>query len=163
MATEIERRFKVVGDAWRVAASPGRVLRQGYLAQTGVATIRVRREELTASMTVKTGRRGRVREEFTAPLSVADADFMLGTLCGGVVLTKVRYEVEHAGLLWEVDVYGEGAAGLVIAEVELEFSDQPVPLPPWVGQEVTGVLRYRNSAIARRCARERVQSEKHAA
>jgi adenylate cyclase len=155
MAAEIERRFCVVNDGWRLAASPGRLLRQGYLAQTGVATVRVRREERSASLTVKSSRCGIVREEFTASISVAEADFMLERLCRGVVLAKVRYEVEAPGLRWQIDVFGEGAEGLVVAEVELERPDQPVPLPPWVGKEVTKNPRYRNSAIARRCARRR--------
>jgi CYTH domain-containing protein len=38
-------------------------------------------------------------------------------------------------------------AGLVLAEVELEHSDEPVALPPWVGEEVTADPRYRNSAL----------------
>lgn len=155
MTTEIERRFCVISDAWRSAASPGRLLRQGYLARTGVATVRVRREELSAFLSVKSARRGFVREEFTAPIPVADADFMLERLCRGAVLTKVRHEVEYSGLLWQVDVFGEGAEGLVIAEVELERPDQAILLPPWVGKEVTRSRRYRNSEIARRCARRR--------
>lgn len=155
MATEIERRFCVAGDDWRLMASPGRTLRQGYLARTGLAIVRVRREELSASLSVKSARSGIVREEFTVPLPLADADFMLERLCGGVVLCKVRHEVEYAGLLWQVDVYGEGAEGLVIAEVELETPDQRISLPPWIGKEVTGNPRYRNSVIARRCARLR--------
>ncbi|WP_414692403.1 CYTH domain-containing protein [Phenylobacterium sp.] len=153
MTTEIERRFCVISDAWRIAASPGRILRQGYLAQTGVATVRVRREEHSAFLSVKSARCGIVREEFTAPLSVTDADFMLERLCRGVVLTKVRHEVKYSGQLWQIDVFGEGAEGLVIAEVELERPDQAIPLPPWVGKEVTKSRRYRNSEIARRCAR----------
>jgi len=153
MVTEIERRFCVVGDDWRAAASAGRMLKQGYLASTEFATVRVRREEFAASLTVKSARSGFIREEFTSPLSLADADFMLERLCGGGVLTKIRHEVMHAGLIWQVDVFGEGADDLVIAEVELERPDQPVVLPPWVGREVTGKPRYRNSSIARRCAK----------
>jgi adenylate cyclase len=129
------------------------------LAQTGVATVRIRREELSASISVKSPRCGLVREEFTASIAVADADFMLERLCRGVVLTKVRYEVEYSGLLWQVDVFCEDAEGLVIAEVELERPDQEVRLPPWVGKEVTRSRQYRNSAVARRCARRRVGIE----
>jgi len=46
--------------------------------------------------------------------------------------------VDHEGLTWEVDVYAGALAGLVIAEVELEHLDQEVPLPAWIGREVTG-------------------------
>ena len=41
MATEIERKFRVVGDAWRALAE-GVVYRQGYLSTEKTRTVRVR-------------------------------------------------------------------------------------------------------------------------
>ena len=39
----------------------------------------------------------------------------------------------------------EGAnAGLVVAEIELGDEAERVPLPPWVGEEVTDDPRYYN-------------------
>lgn len=153
MATEIERKFLVVGAAWRDAASPGETYRQGYLAATPRRTVRVRREARHATLTVKGPRRGIVRDEFTYDIPVADADQMLSRLCAGRLLTKTRHLVEYAGLIWHVDVYAGEAAGLILAEIELDRPDQPVALPPWVGAEVTHERRYRNSDIARRAAR----------
>ena len=46
-----------------------------------------------------------------------------------------------------IDVFEAENAGLVVAEVELSHPDEPVTLPPWVGEEVTFDPRYRNSAL----------------
>ena len=49
------------------------------------------------------------------------------------------------GLVWEVDQYRDLLDGITLAEVELDRADQPVPLPPWAGREVTGESRYRKA------------------
>ena len=55
--------------------------------------------------------------------------------------------LEWAGKIWEVDVFAGENKGLVMAEIELESEDEPVELPPWVGEEVTGDPRYRNTSL----------------
>lgn len=149
MAIEIERKFLVIGEAWRQAASPGRLFRQGYLATTNRVTVRVRREDDCASLTVKGPRSGLRRQEFTFPISVAEADDMLDRLCAGRIVSKVRHLVPYEGIVWHVDVFDEAAGGLVLAEIELISEQQPFCLPPWVGAEVSDDPRYRNSNIAR--------------
>ena len=62
---------------------------------------------------------------------------------------KTRYYIPYASYLWEVDVFHEELEGLVIAEVELPSLDAQPSLPSWVGEEVTGDIRYYNSALAR--------------
>ena len=42
MAIEIERKFQVINDRWRAAVRSSTLLRQGYLANTARASIRVR-------------------------------------------------------------------------------------------------------------------------
>jgi adenylate cyclase len=68
---------------------------------------------------------------------------MLAALCARPLIEKTRFLVCYEGLLWHVDEFKGDNAGLVLAEIELEHPDQPVPLPPWVGQEVTHDPRYR--------------------
>ena len=46
-------------------------------------------------------------------------------------------------------------AGLVLAEVELSSSDQVVALPPWLGQEITGLRSWSNRALAETLASRR--------
>ncbi|TCZ63211.1 CYTH domain-containing protein [Roseicella aquatilis] len=155
MGTEIERKFLVAGDGWRrEAAGPGVPLRQGYLAGGGgpeAPVVRVRLAGPRAFLTIK-GPGLTTRAEFEYPIPVADAEAMLATLCAPPVLEKVRHRVEHAGLVWEVDVFGGHLAGLVLAEVELDSADQAVALPDWVGREVSGDPRYVNSNLARATA-----------
>ena len=38
--------------------------------------------------------------------------------------------------------------GLILAEIELKSEDEAFSIPPWIGTEVTGDLRYYNSRLA---------------
>ncbi len=71
-------------------------------------------------------------------------------LCDGVELQKARYELEWAGLTWEIDDYQNKNHGLIVAEIELGHEGQQIEFPPWVGAEITGIERYQNSLLALR-------------
>ena len=148
MPVEIERKFLVISDAWKAAAKAGRRFCQGHISRDGERTVRVRRAADKAYLTIKGEREGLVRPEFEYEIPVDDAEEMLATLCEGPLLLKMRYEVEHDGMIWEVDVFLSPAQGLVIAEIELDRPDELVTLPAWVGEEVTGDDRYRSAVIA---------------
>ena len=62
---------------------------------------------------------------------------------------KTRYEVEHEGHVWEVDVFEGLNAGLVVAEIELQAEDEAFERPFWVGEEVTHDPRYLNTNLAK--------------
>jgi len=145
---EIERKFLVANDQWRASAHPGLLYRQGYLARTSLATVRVRCIQNEACLTVKGPRRGLERDELTYPIPLAEAEDLLRRFCDGGVVEKVRHEVEHQGSAWVVDVFLGPAEGLVVAEIELERADQAFAVPPWLGAEVSHDPRYRNSSIA---------------
>ncbi len=66
----------------------------------------------------------------------------------GVVLDKTRFNVEHQGYTWEVDVYEGVYNGLVVAEVELQSETERPPIPDWIGDDVTGDRRYSNAVMA---------------
>ncbi len=149
MAQEIERKFLVTGDAWRAGAD-GTVYRQGYLSTVTERTVRVRRAGEKGYLTVKGISVGASRAEFEYEIPVADADQLLDGLCKRPLIEKTRYRVAHQGLVWEVDVFAGDNAGLVVAEVELEDEAQEVPLPDWVGAEVTGDARYFNANLVAR-------------
>jgi adenylate cyclase len=148
---EIERKFLVADAAWRVAArGAGMPIRQGYLAAGGPAepSVRIRLAGADAFLTVK-GPGGKVRAEYEYAIPATDAEGMLA-LSRLAVLSKTRWEVEHAGHLWTVDEFHAPAAlnGLVLAEVELDSEEADPPLPAWVGAEVTADPRYSNAALA---------------
>lgn len=149
MAIEIERKFLVLSDGWRNTATGSQWHRQGYLSKTPRSSVRVRRWDAAATITIKGARRGCAREEFEYPIPVKDADDMLRRLCAKPLIEKVRNWVGHAGMTWQVDEYCGMAAGLVLAEIELDHPNQAFVLPDWVGAEVTHDPRFRNSAIAR--------------
>jgi len=151
MGIEIERKFMVTGQEWRAVASPGRLLRQGYFVPAGrAATIRVRCSSEGASLAIKGPREGPVRSEFEYEVPLADAEEMLRTLCVDRTIEKMRYSIEANGLVWNVDEFQGANSGLIFTEVELERSDQPVKLPSWVGEEITGRHEYRNAVLAER-------------
>jgi adenylate cyclase len=147
VAVEIERKFLVSGSEWRAAASEGRRIRQGYLG-TGSVQVRVRCADDEAFLTIKGRREGISRTEFEYPISMADAEIMLATLCPHPPVEKTRYEIKHDDHLWEVDVYEGRHAGLIVAEIELIRVDETFTIPSWVGLDVTGDRRYSNAVLA---------------
>lgn len=149
MAIEIERKFRVIDDAWRGAVGSSTLLRQGYLANTTRASIRVRVAGETAVLSVKAMTPGRSREEFEAEIAVEDAREMLAHLCEGPPIEKWRHIVVHAGDRWEIDEFLGDNAGLVIAELELDSEDQDFARPAWLGDEVTDDERYYNFRLSR--------------
>ena len=53
-------------------------------------------------------------------------------------------------MVWEVDEFEGGLAGLVLAEIELPDIDYDVVLPEWLGIELTGLHQWSNSTLARK-------------
>lgn len=148
MPVEIERKFLVCSAEWRALVERRERHRQGYLVKTPKMSIRVRCSGSRASITVKGPREGIVRREFEYAVPVRHAEEMLARFCGAPTVEKVRHWLRYDGMIWQVDEYCGAAAGLVLAEIELDRADQLFSLPEWVGLEVTHDLRYRNSAIA---------------
>ena len=160
MALEIERRFLVRGDAWRAHIAWQAQLQQGYLSASAEGvTVRVRRNGSQSWLTIKaraTAAQGSgasstlgldwVRQEFEYEIPVADAEQMLSL--APVQLSKRRYGLDLPGGDWVLDVFEDSNTPLVIAEVELSSPDQPVVLPTWCVQEITGQGRFSNAALA---------------
>lgn len=149
MAVEVERKFLVVGDAWRAEVTAATRIVQGYLAQTGRAVVRVRIKGERAFLTLKGASQGISRREFEYEVPLVDAEAMLAELVTGPVIDKVRHLVPVGGHTWEVDVFAGDNAPLVMAEVELGSPDEPFVLPGWAGLEVSHDPRYYNANLAR--------------
>ena len=148
MATEIERKFRVRDDSWRAQIRRSSLLRQGYLANTARASIRVRLEDDQAKLSVKAMKPGLSRDEYEVAVPPADAREMLEKLCEGLTVQKWRHIVEYQGHEWEIDEFLAENAGLVIAELELAAEDEQFAPPAWLGLEVTGEERYYNFRLA---------------
>ncbi|NJN86245.1 MAG: CYTH domain-containing protein [Leptolyngbyaceae cyanobacterium SL_7_1] len=148
MPTEIERKFLVNGDAWRSLGS-GVVYRQGYLASDSRRSVRVRVAGDRGFLTIKGATVGIARAEYEYAIPLSDAEELLETLCDRPLIEKTRYSLTVEGLVWEVDEFMGDNQGLIVAEVELESADQRMPLPDWIGQEVSHDPRYFNSNLAK--------------
>ena len=153
MSVEIERKFRVKNDAWRLDAHGQRIagvpFRQGYLPTQDETTVRVRLEGAVAKLTIKGKTQGMSRLEFEYTIPVSDAEQMLNELCEKPLIEKVRYCRSEQGYIWEIDEFAGDNQGLIVAEVELESEDEQPPLPDWAGEEVTGDARYFNAALVR--------------
>jgi adenylate cyclase len=150
MAVEIERKFRVSSDAWRATVRRSTLLRQGYLANTERASVRVRVDGQHGWLSVKAMRAGTTRDEYEVQIPLSDAREMLDRLCEGLPIEKWRHIVEHGGRSWEIDEFLAENAGLVIAELELESEDAAFERPAWLGQEVTDEERYYNVRLSQR-------------
>ena len=146
MAVEIERKFLVKSDAWRVGAV-GTVLKQGYLTQDADRTVRIRVAGEQGFVTIKGRRGGLARDEFEYEIPLADAEALLG-LCLRPLIEKVRHIVWHAENRWEVDEFSGDNEGLIVAELELPAEDAVFERPEWLGDEVSDDARYFNSRLA---------------
>ncbi|MBD3169985.1 MAG: CYTH domain-containing protein [candidate division Zixibacteria bacterium] len=146
MGKEIERKFLVLRNEWD-RNGEGLLYRQGYLSVDKQRVVRVRVVGNQGFITIKGIARGASRDEFEYEIPCPDANQMLDELCIKPLIEKLRYRVEHAGMIWEIDEFKGDNEGLLLAEVELEDENQAVELPRWIGQEVTGDPRYFNSNL----------------
>ena len=149
MALEIERRFLVHGDHWREAIRWQAQLQQGYLVSGPEGfTVRVRTAKQEAWLTLKTAgsANGLVRQEFEYPIPLEDARSLLDLAPSQ--LSKWRYGLNWPGGDWVLDVFEGSNAPLVVAEVELQDPEQPVPIPACCVLELTGRPSLSNAALA---------------
>ena len=145
---EIERKFLVLGEDYKIGSKPVHVL-QGYMlyAKDGHARVRIV-DGKSAVISIKKHISTASRWEFEYDIPVADAQIMVKELCHGHVVEKNRYFPEFKGKTWDVDEFLGANSGLVVAEIELESEDQYFDKPGWVGEEVTHDLRYLNAHLA---------------
>jgi CYTH domain-containing protein len=148
MGKEIERKYLIKSDAWRESAK-GTVYRQGYLSTVKERTVRVRTIDDKGYLTIKGISVGATRAEYEYEIPAKDANDMLDELCEKPIIEKKRYVVQHEDLTWEIDEFDGENRGLIVAEVELATEDQKIPLPDWIGEEVTGDARYFNSNLVK--------------
>ena len=148
MSVEIERKFLVRDDRWKVLGQ-GVLLRQGYLSSHPDRIVRVRIEGDAALLTIKGRSVGATRGEWEYPIPLADAEAFLDSLCERPIIEKYRSRIRFEGMVWEVDEFLGENAGLVVAEIELEREDQPFVKPDWIGEEVTQDARYFNANLLR--------------
>jgi adenylate cyclase len=145
---EIERKFLVKGDYKKYVTKETKIV-QGFLSTVPERTVRVRIKGDKGFLTIKGigNKSGASRYEFEKEISVQDAKDLM-KICEPGVIDKTRYIVPTSNnLFFEVDeFYGENV-GLTLAEIELPSEDTSFEKPEWLGEEVTGDVRYFNSML----------------
>lgn len=147
MSKEIERKFLVKGE-FRNLATAQIPIKQGYLCSDPERTVRVRLKGDNGYLTVKgkSDASGLSRYEWEKEIPADEAKDLL-KICQPGIIDKTRYLVKYGQHTFEIDeFYGENE-GLVIAEVELESENEKIEKPDWLGEEVTGNIRYFNSML----------------
>lgn len=148
MAQEIERKFLVVADEFKSQASKQTRITQGYLSSVPERTVRVRVKGEKGFITIKGigSASGASRYEWEKEIPVEEVNELL-KICEPGVIDKTRYEVKNGLFKFEVDeFYGENQ-GLTVAEIELNSEDDSFEKPNWLGEEVTGDVKYYNSML----------------
>lgn len=149
MPQEIERKFLVTGEFKTEAYAHSRIV-QGYICSDRGRTVRIRIRDGKGYLTIKgaSNASGTSRYEWEKELPLGEAEELL-KLCEPGVIDKTRYLVRCGRHTFEVDeFYGENE-GLVVAEVELTSEDEAFDKPRFIGEEVTGDIRYYNSQLMR--------------
>ena len=147
--TEIERKFLVLNDDYKSQAYQVMDIEQGYILRNPDKSVRIRLKAEQAFITIKGAGTpdGTTRFEWEKNISIEEAHALM-QLCEPGAIIKKRYYIKYHDHIFEVDEFFGHHKGLVIAEVELNSPDESVDLPAWIGQEVTGDIRYYNSYLS---------------
>ena len=147
MAQEIERKFLVKGDFKPFVKKSMRIV-QGYLSSVPERTVRVRIKGDKGFLTIKGigSESGASRYEWEKEIDTVDVENLL-KICEPGVIDKSRHLVEAGNHTYEVDEFYADNQGLIVAEVELSSEDEAFDKPDWLGEEVTGDVKYYNSML----------------
>jgi adenylate cyclase len=147
MAQEIERKFLVKGDFKQEVFKSTRIT-QGYLSSVPERTVRVRVKGEKGFITIKGigNESGASRYEWEKEIPVDEVRELL-RLCEPGVIDKTRYLVKNGPYTFEVDEFYGDNEGLTVAEIELPDEQAQFERPEWLGEEVTGDVRFYNSML----------------
>jgi adenylate cyclase len=147
---EIERKFLVNSNAFKSEAFNSYSIKQGFLNSHTKRTVRIRLTRDKGYITIKgkSTSNGLSRFEWEKEISKLEAESLLG-LCEKGIIDKIRYEVKCGNHIFEVDAFFGDNDGLIVAEVELKAEDEHFEKPNWLGEEVTGDVKYYNSQLSK--------------
>lgn len=147
---EIERKFLVVSEAFKSEAFKQTRIVQAFLNSDKSRIVRVRISGDEGFLTIKgePSADGISRFEWEKQISKSDAEALLN-LCEEGSIDKIRYEIKYGDHVFEVDEFFGANEGLIVAEVELSQVSEVFEKPKWLGEEVTGQLKYYNSQLSK--------------
>jgi len=145
---EIERKFLVKNEDFKSQAEKQTRITQGYLSSVPERTVRIRVKGDKGFLTIKgiSNEAGMSRFEWEKEIPASEVAELMKIAEPGVI-DKTRYQVKQGNHTYEVDeFYGENQ-GLIVAEIELQSEDETFEKPEWLGEEVTGDVKYYNSML----------------
>jgi len=147
MAQEIEKKFLVSGDFKSLITKSTRII-QRYLSSIPERTVRVRIKGDKGYITIKGvgSDNGASRYEWEKEIPVSEVEELL-KICEPGVIDKTRYLVPAGKHTFEIDEFYGDNEGLIVAEIELNSEDESFEKPAFLGQEVTGDIKYYNSML----------------
>lgn len=147
---EIERKFLVKNESFKAAAFAQHHIAQGYLSSVPERTVRVRIKGNKGFLTIKgnSNKTGMSRFEWEKEIPIAEAKALL-LLCEEGVIEKTRFEIKSGNHTFEVDEFYGKNEGLIVAEIELNAETDSFDKPEWLGNEVTGDIRYYNAYLSK--------------
>ncbi len=148
---EIERKFLVRSEEFKTRASEKNKIIQGFLNTHPDRTVRIRISGDLAFLTIKgiSSKNGLTRFEWEKEIPVVEAKELL-KLCEPGIIEKMRYLVEIEEHTFEIDEFFGENQGLIVAEIELHSENDRFKNPEWLGEEVTGDVRYYNSQLSKK-------------
>jgi len=147
---EIERKFLVTSEAFKLEAFQKTKIQQGFLNTHKKRTVRIRTKGKKGYITVKglSSKDGLQRFEWEKEIPLEEAQTLL-KLCEDTPIEKVRYEVKVGPHVFEVDEFFKENRGLIVAEVELKTINETIKKPTWLGEEVTGDIKFYNAQLSK--------------
>lgn len=146
---EIERKFLVTSNSFLSESTTSYRIVQGYLNTDPERTVRIRIKGTKGYITIKGkgNASGTTRFEWEKEIALSEAEQLL-LLCEEGVFDKIRHEIPLGNHCFEVDVFAGVNDGLIVAEVELQTENESFEKPDWLGEEVTGQVRYYNAYLS---------------
>ena len=149
MSIEIERKFLVRDDSFKLVCVAKHYLKQGYLSVDKHRTVRIRIADDKGFITIKgiSNQSGMSRYEWEHEISIREANELLD-LALPTIIEKNRYIVPSGNRFWEIDEFFGENEGIVLAEIELGSESEYFDKPSFIGQEVTSDSKYYNSYLS---------------
>lgn len=150
MNQEIERKFLVTNSDYKKQSYNKTYIKQGFLNSDKNRTVRIRITDSQGFITVKgiSNVNGTSRFEWEKEIDLAEAQHLF-SLCEEGIIEKNRYYVKNENHTIEIDEFLGDNFGLVVAEIELENENESFKKPSFLGEEVTGDIKYYNAVLSK--------------
>lgn len=157
---EIERKFLINDESYKQLAFAKAEICQAYICSGHGRSVRIRmRHDIPLDGQGEPCRKGYLtikgpstddisRYEWEREIPADEANELF-KICETGRVEKTRWLVRSGKHIVEVDEFHGDNQGLVFAEIELAYVDEPYTAPPFLGREVTGDPRYYNGYLSR--------------